>query len=122
VSSDDTFLTAAENGYGKRTDVAKYRLQSRGGKGVINMKTTERNGSIVGILKVTNEHDIVMMTQNGIIIRMAAKTVSVIGRNTQGVRLIRLGEGDRLVSIANVAKETENNGDTGEDESREKTV
>ncbi|OQA91302.1 MAG: DNA gyrase subunit A [Elusimicrobia bacterium ADurb.Bin231] len=122
VSSGDTFLTAAENGYGKRTDVAKYRLQSRGGKGVINMKTTERNGSIVGILKVTNEHDIVMMTQNGIIIRMAAKTVSVIGRNTQGVRLIRLGEGDRLVSIANVAKETENNGDSGEDESREKTV
>ncbi len=107
VTPDDTILTAAENGYGKRTDVVKYRLQSRGGKGVINIKATERNGAVVGTVRVTNDNDIMLMTQQGIMIRMATKDISVIGRNTQGVRLIRLDAGDKLVSIANVAKAEE---------------
>jgi len=107
VKTDDTILTAAENGYGKRTDVSKYRLQSRGGKGVINIKSTERNGAVIGTVKVSDDNDVMLMTQNGIMIRMATKDISVIGRNTQGVRLIRLEEGDKLVSIANVAKAEE---------------
>ena len=116
VTPDDTILTAAENGYGKRTDVSKYRLQSRGGKGVINIKATERNGTVIGTVRVSNENDIMLMTQQGIMIRMATKDISVIGRNTQGVRLIRLEAGDKLVCIANVAKAEEEPADESEGE------
>ncbi|MEW6556823.1 MAG: DNA gyrase subunit A [Elusimicrobiota bacterium] len=108
VSSKDTVLIATVNGYGKRTDIDEYRLQSRGGKGVINIKTTERNGSVVGIKNVRDDSDIMLMTEKGIMIRMAVKGISVIGRNTQGVRLIRLEEGDKLASIAYAAKENGN--------------
>jgi DNA gyrase subunit A len=118
VSLKDTILTATEKGYGKRTDVDKYRLQTRGGKGVINIKSLDRNGNVVGSIKVTAEEDIMLMTQMGIMIRMGVKDISVIGRNTQGVRLIRLEEGDKLVSIAHVPKEEETpedaNGETSQ--------
>ncbi|MBN1384851.1 MAG: DNA gyrase subunit A [Elusimicrobia bacterium] len=108
VSQKDAFLTVTENGYGKRTDVDKYRLQSRGGKGVINIKASERNGNTLGIKKIDDKDDIMLMTQKGIMIRMGVKGISIIGRNTQGVRLIRLEAGDKLASIAHVAKEEEN--------------
>jgi len=114
VTPKDTILTAAENGYGKRTDVSKYRLQSRGGKGVINIKSTERNGAVIGTVRVSDDNDVMLMTQKGIMIRMATSAISVIGRNTQGVRLIRLEEGDKLVSIANVAKAEEEPADEPE--------
>jgi len=110
VGPKDVFLTATENGYGKRTEVGEYRLQSRGGHGVINMKTTERNGDVVGIKKANDEDDIMLMTEKGMSIRLAAKEVSVIGRNVQGVRLLRQDADDKLAAIAPLAKEDEEEG------------
>ena len=107
VGPKDVFLTATENGYGKRTEVGEYRLQARGGKGVINMKTTERNGRVVGIKKANDEDDIMLMTAKGMSIRLSAKDVSLIGRNVQGVRLLRQEQDDKLAAIAPVAKEEE---------------
>ena len=107
VSPKDVFLTATVNGYGKRTEVGEYRLQARGGKGVINMKTTDRNGYVIGIKKANDEDDIMLMTANGMSIRLSAKDVSLIGRNVQGVRLLRQEQGDKLAAIAPVAKEDE---------------
>ncbi len=98
-------LTGCENGYGKRSGVEEYRLQSRGGKGVINIKTTERNGKVVGMKAVTDEDDLIMISQEGIVVRIAVKDIRTMGRATQGVRFIRLEAGDRLVSIARVVKE-----------------
>jgi len=104
-SPKDIFLSASENGYGKRTDVGKYRLQKRAGHGVINMQTTERNGNIVGIKKANAGEEIMILTQNGITIRIRADDISVIGRNTQGVRLVRLDEGDKVAAVASVIKD-----------------
>lgn len=100
-----TLLTACENGFGKRTPVDEYRLQKRNGGGTINIKTTDRNGSVVGMKAVTDEDDLVLMTQDGIIMRMSAADLRTIGRATQGVRLINLQEGDRLISIERVVRE-----------------
>ncbi|MBN1823871.1 MAG: DNA gyrase subunit A [Endomicrobiales bacterium] len=112
VTEKDIFLTATESGYGKRTEVGKYRLQTRGGKGVINMKTTDKNGNVVGIKKANDGDEIMLMTEKGITIRLPVKDVSIIGRNVQGVRLVRLETGDRLAAIATVVKEeNDNNGE-----------
>ncbi len=100
-----TLLTGCENGFGKRTPVSEYRLQKRNGGGTINIKTTERNGAVVGIKAVTDEDDLVLMTQDGIIMRTSVSDLRSIGRATQGVRLINLQEGDRLISIERVIKE-----------------
>ncbi|OGS33447.1 MAG: hypothetical protein A2474_03155 [Elusimicrobia bacterium RIFOXYC2_FULL_34_12] len=108
VIKKDTVLIATENGYGKRTNIDDYRVQSRGGKGVINIKTTDRNGNVIGIKNVRDDSDIMLMTQKGIMIRMDVSDISVIGRNTQGVRLIRLEDGDKLATIAHATKEDEN--------------
>ncbi|MFC1546488.1 DNA gyrase subunit A [bacterium] len=105
VEENGTFLVATENGYGKRTKISAYRTQSRGGKGVINIKTTERNGKVIGVRTVHNDDEIILITQNGMIIRQPVKGISVIGRNAQGVRLIKIKEGDRLVSMARVKLE-----------------
>jgi DNA gyrase subunit A len=100
-----TILTACENGFGKRSPVEEYRLQSRGGKGVINIRTTDRNGKVVGMLAVTDEDDLIMISEGGIVVRIAVADIRAMGRATQGVRFIRLEEGDTLVSIARVVKE-----------------
>ncbi len=100
-----TILTACENGYGKRSPVDEYRLQSRGGKGVINIRTTDRNGKVVGMLAVTDDNDLIMISENGIVVRIAVADMRSMGRATQGVRFIRLDEKDKLVSIARVVKE-----------------
>jgi len=100
-SPEDVFVSVAENGYGKRTEVGKYRLQKRGGKGVINMQTSERNGNVIYIGKA-NEGQIMLITEHGITIRSKVDKISVIGRNTQGVRLVRLEEGDKVASVATV--------------------
>lgn len=106
VAKDDkTLLTVTENGYGKRTNIAEYRLISRGGIGVKNIICSERNGKVVSISSVSNEDEIMLITRNGITIRMPTSQISVIGRNTQGVRLIKLEENDKLVSVAKIAKE-----------------
>lgn len=103
--ANDTLLTITENGYGKRTKVGDYRLINRGGKGVINIKTSERNGKVVGVRSVTDKDDLIFVTQNGILIRTSAKDISTIGRNTQGLRIMRLNEGDKVISVAKVIGE-----------------
>ena len=107
-------LTVAEGGYGKRTEVAEYRLQSRGGKGVITMKTTDKTGYVIGVQQVTEEDQLMLVTNGGKIIRLRIKDIRVIGRNTQGVRLIDLDEGERVVSLARLA-EKEDEDESGEE-------
>jgi DNA gyrase subunit A len=107
VKDDDVLLTICENGYGKRTPVSDYRLTNRGGKGVINIKTTERNGPVVSVKDVTDDNDVVIITQKGILIRQPIRDVSIIGRNTQGVRLINLDDDDRVIDVARAEKEDE---------------
>jgi len=102
-----SLLTLTENGYGKRTEIQDYRLIRRGGSGVINIKTTSRNGNVIGIKTVTEDDELFLITQKGIILRTETKNISKIGRNTQGVRIIRVGNGDKLNSIAKALKENE---------------
>ncbi|HEX8824490.1 MAG TPA: DNA gyrase C-terminal beta-propeller domain-containing protein, partial [Archangium sp.] len=98
VEKDTTILTVTENGYGKRTEETEYRQQGRGGKGIIDIKTTDRNGKVVGLLQVTDKDEVMLVTNGGMLIRMKAKEISVIGRNTQGVRLIALESADEKVT------------------------
>ena len=100
VDDSQQVLTVTENGFGKRTELAEYRKTNRGGSGIINIKTTERNGSVVALKGVTDANDIMLITKNGIVIRCNVARISVIGRNTQGVRLINLEDGDKVVDIA----------------------
>jgi len=107
LSLGANILTVAENGYGKRTDMGEYRLQSRGGKGIITMKTTDKTGRVVGAQQVTDEDQLMLVTNKGKIIRLRVKDIRVIGRNTQGVRLIDLEDGERVVSLARLAEKEE---------------
>ncbi len=100
-----SLLTVCENGYGKRTPVEDYRAQSRGGKGIIDIKTSDRNGKVVNLLAVKDDDEVMMITKDGQIVRTKASEISVIGRNTQGVRCIALNEGDKLVSVARIPNE-----------------
>jgi DNA gyrase subunit A len=100
-------LTVAEKGYGKRTPLAEYRITSRGGKGVVNMKTTDRNGSVVATLQVTEESDVMIITHNGKVIRVHANEIREAGRSTQGVRLLRLDEDDSVAAAAVLQEESE---------------
>jgi DNA gyrase subunit A len=100
-----TLLTVCENGYGKRTPVGEYRLQGRNGGGTINIRATERNGNVVGMKAVTDDDDIVLMSQGGILMRMSAADLRSIGRATQGVRLMSLKDGDKLTSIERAVRE-----------------
>ncbi len=102
-----TLFSVTENGFGKRTELTEYRLQSRGGKGVITIKTTDRNGCVVDIKQVTDENDLMLISDQGKIIRIAVAQFSVIGRNTQGVRLMVTEEGERLVAVAKLAEKDE---------------
>jgi DNA gyrase subunit A len=111
VEKEGLILSIAENGYGKRTELEEYRLTSRGGKGVINMKTTSKTGKVVAILSVKEDTDLVIVSQNGKIIRIESSEIRQAGRSTQGVRLVTLEEGDK-VAAASVVPDTENgNGD-----------
>jgi DNA gyrase subunit A len=100
-------LTVAEKGYGKRTPLAEYRITSRGGKGVVNMKTTDRNGYVVGTLQVTEESDVMIITHNGKVIRVHANEIREAGRSTQGVRLLRLDDDDSVAAAAVLQEESE---------------
>jgi len=100
-------LTVAEKGYGKRTALAEYRITSRGGKGVINLKTTERNGAVVAALQVTEDSDVMIITEQGKVIRVHANEIREAGRSTQGVRLLRLEEGDSVAAAAVIQEEEE---------------
>jgi len=100
-------LTVAEKGFGKRTPLAEYRITSRGGKGVVNMKTTDRNGSVVATLQVTEESDVMIITHDGKVIRVHANEIREAGRATQGVRLLRLEDGDSVAAAAVLQEEQE---------------
>jgi DNA gyrase subunit A len=95
-------LTASENGYGKLTPLDDFPGHSRGGQGVIALQTTERNGNTVAMLQVEPEHELMLVSSSGVLVRTPVRDISVVGRNTQGVRLIRLGEGERLTGVERV--------------------
>ncbi len=114
VSKEGSVLTVTDNGYGKRTPIDEYRLQSRGGKGLINIKTGGRNGNVVGVNVLAGDEHVILITEKGMIIRLDTAEISTIGRNTQGVRLIQLEEGDHLVSVARLAERDEGDDASGE--------
>ncbi|MCX6618793.1 MAG: DNA gyrase subunit A [Acidobacteria bacterium] len=103
-------LTISENGYGKRTPITEYRVQSRAGKGIINLKTTERNGKVVSIMNVREDSELMVITQQGKIIRVDASGIRETGRSAQGVRLQRLEEGDRIAAASLIPAEEAENG------------
>ncbi|MEW5873717.1 MAG: DNA gyrase subunit A [Candidatus Zixiibacteriota bacterium] len=112
VKRSTALLSVTEHGYGKRSEIADYRLTNRGGKGVINIKTTDRNGKVVAVKEVVDDDELMIITQRGIIIRMGIAKLRILGRATQGVRLIQLGAGDRVIDVARVVKsEDDGNGD-----------
>jgi DNA gyrase subunit A len=113
VGQGGTLLTVAQNGYGKRTELDEYRLQSRGGVGIINIQTSDRNGKVVGIAYVHDDDELMIISQQGMILRMRAGDVRAIGRATQGVRLIEMEEGDEVVAIAKLAEKEEEVGAEG---------
>jgi DNA gyrase subunit A len=107
VGRDSSLLVVTENGYGKRTSIEDYRMTNRGGKGVINVKTSERNGEVVVIKEVLDSDELILITNHGIANRQAVSQIKVIGRNTQGVRLINLGKGDKVTDVARVVAEAD---------------
>jgi DNA gyrase subunit A len=100
-----SLLTVCENGYGKRTMLTEYRSQNRGGKGLIDIKTSDRNGPVVAVAKVTDADEVMLTTTGGILIRTRVADTRPIGRNTQGVRLIRLDDGDKVSGLAKLPEE-----------------
>jgi len=104
LSHGQTLFAATENGYGKRTSIDEYPLQRRGGKGVITIKTSERNGQVVAIRLVDEQDDLMLMTDSGKLIRISVSGISVISRNTQGVKLIGMGQGEKVAGIARLAE------------------
>ncbi|BEH08393.1 MULTISPECIES: DNA gyrase subunit A [Geobacter] len=112
-ATGSTIFTVTENGFGKRTELDEYRVQSRSGKGIITIKTTERNGCVVDIMQVTDENDLMLITDQGKILRIPVAQFSVIGRNTQGVRLMTAEQHERIVAVAKLAEKDE--GDDGTD-------
>ena len=123
VDPDATLLTATENGYGKRTNFGpgevddasdgevssanRYRTQNRGGKGIRDIKTTERNGNVIGIVPVNDDDEILLMTSRGKLQRIACNDIKTIGRNTQGVRIMSLDDGDTLAAVVRVPRDEE---------------
>ena len=113
-----TLLSITENGFGKRTELEEYRVQTRGGKGVITYKITPKTGEIVGIRICDDRYDVMMITDNGTVIRIPAKDVSVLGRNTQGVTLMRTNDGGKIVSIETISPDEEENVANDDSESK----
>ncbi|NQT96624.1 MAG: DNA gyrase subunit A [Candidatus Marinimicrobia bacterium] len=107
VKREGTILVATEKGYGKRTDVIQYRIQSRGGKGIMTMRTTDKTGKMVSIMEVVDTDDLMVITNRGVLIRQPISTIRTIGRVTQGVRLIKLDLGSSIASITRVVREDE---------------
>ena len=105
AQEEGAILTATEHGFGKRTDLAEYRVQGRGGQGIISIQTSERNGSVVGAVQVCEEDQIMLITNGGTLVRTPVKHVSLVGRNTQGVKLINLTKDEKLVGVERVLEE-----------------
>jgi DNA gyrase subunit A len=115
---ENPILTATEKGYGKRTALDEYRSQARGGAGVISIKTSARNGKVVGAIQVTDEDEMMLISNKGTLVRARASDVSIIGRNTQGVTLINIAKAEKLVSVAKIA-ETDEEESEGENQTVE---
>ncbi len=110
AKKDTDLLTVTSNGYGKRTPINKYKSQSRGGRGIINIKVSKRNGEVIGIKSVTDSDEIMVITSSSMVVRCAVKDMRSIGRNTQGVRLISLKPDDKVVSLAKIVSEEDEEG------------
>jgi DNA gyrase subunit A len=116
ITPDSTtaILTVTEGGFGKRTPVTEYRIQGRGGKGIISVKTTEKNGPAVGFLQVRDDDEIMLMAAKGKILRCKVNDIREVGRNTQGVRVLELeGDDDRVVGVARIAEREEDPPENG---------
>ena len=107
-----SLLTVCSKGYGKRTLLTEYRTQNRGGKGLIDIQTSERNGPVVAVSKVTDDDEVMLTTSGGMVIRTRVSTMRTIGRNTLGVRLIKLDEGDTVSSLAKLPEDELGDADT----------
>jgi len=107
VAGEGTLLVVTENGYGKRSPIEDYRLTARGGKGIITVKNTPRNGPVKSLKQVGDDDELMIITAKGVIIRLPIRGVSIMGRNTQGVKLIQLGEGDKVVDVARMVAGSE---------------
>ena len=114
VRPGGALMTVCENGYGKRTELAEYRVQSRGGVGIINIQSSERNGKVIGVEHVRGEDELMLVTKQGKILRMLTWSIRAIGRATQGVRLIEMEKNDRVVSIARLADRERDENQAGE--------
>ena len=119
VKREGTILVASDKGLGKRTNVIEYRTQNRGGKGIITLKTTDKVGKMVAMLEVVDNDDLMIITDSGIMIRQPVKDIRTIGRNTQGVKLLRLDEGAKISSITRVMEKDNDQDNDQEDESEE---
>ncbi len=115
MSTDTSILTVTENGYGKRSPVDEYRIQRRGGKGIFAIKASERNGAVIGAMQVDNESEVILIADSGKMIRMPLENLRVIGRTTQGVRLINLEEGEKVVAMDVMARD-DSEGESYEEE------
>jgi len=115
VRRDSTILVVSEHGYGKRSELSEYRVQRRGGKGIITFKVTDKTGPLVALKEVLPDDELMMITKHGVIIRVPVEGIRVIGRNTQGVRVMNLESGDAVQDVARVVKEDE----TGAEEAEE---
>jgi len=104
VAPHTQILTVTANGYGKRTQAAEYRIQNRGGSGIFTVKRTQKTGDVIGIKTVVDEDELMVISNKGKIIRLRAVDIPVQGRSTQGVRLITLEEGERVVAVARLAE------------------
>ena len=116
VKRDGSVLAATDKGYGKRTDVEAYRTQNRGGKGVYTIKCNEKTGKLVTIMEVVDSDDIMIITDQGVMIRQPVENINVIGRNTQGVRLLKLDEGAKIATVTKVLKDEEDENTKSENE------
>ena len=114
VRGDEKMLSISEAGYGKRTDLDAYRFQSRGGKGVINMKTTEKTGNVVGAFPVTEDSKMLLITGRGRLIRVSTDEIRQTGRSAQGVKIIDTGDGDRVASVSLIEREQRDTDDETE--------
>ena len=97
---DSTLLVVTEKGFGKRTAIDEYKIQNRGGKGILTYRISDKTGCVAGMMMVTDDDDVMLITKDGVIIRIAAKEISIIGRATKGVTLMGVGEGGEVVSVA----------------------
>ncbi|MBI3983237.1 MAG: DNA gyrase subunit A, partial [Gemmatimonadetes bacterium] len=107
IRRDATLLVVTEKGMGKRSELSEYRVQHRGGKGIITVRVTDKTGAVVALKEVLPDDELMLISRHGVIIRVPVSGIRVIGRNTQGVKVMQLDEGDTVVDVARVVKEEE---------------